>query len=46
MTQAVITNGLTSDQRTEGVWEHTGKLIVSRRLDNGTPASVTLPDSI
>lgn len=33
------------DRQTDGTWAHTGKLIVSRRLDNGTLASVTLPDT-
>jgi hypothetical protein len=36
---------LVGGQQTDGVWVHTGKLIVSRRLDNGTLASVTLPDT-
>jgi len=36
---------LVGGQQTDGVWVHTGKLIVSRRLDNGTLASVTLPDN-
>jgi hypothetical protein len=35
---------LVNGQQTDGTWVHTGKLIVSRRLDNGTLASVTLPD--
>ena len=36
---------LVGGQQTEGVWAHTGKLIVSRKLENGTLASVTLPDN-
>jgi hypothetical protein len=36
---------LVGGQQTDGTWVHTGKLIVSRKLDNGTVASVTLPDT-
>jgi len=36
---------LVRGQQTEGTWAHTGKLIVSRRLENGTMATVTLPDT-
>ena len=36
---------LVGGQQTDGVWVHTGKLIVSRKLENGTLASVTLPDN-
>jgi len=32
------------DTRTDGFWGHTGRLVISRRLDTGELASVTLPD--
>jgi hypothetical protein len=44
MTQSFVTNGLTNDQRTEGTWLHTGKLIVSCKLASGTVVTLTLPD--
>jgi hypothetical protein len=41
-----VANGLSSDQRTEGTWVHTGRLIISVRLDNGTVLKFTLPDDL
>jgi hypothetical protein len=34
------------ERRTNGTVTHTGRLIVSRRLDTGELASVTLPDDV
>jgi hypothetical protein len=46
MTQSFVTNGLTNDQRTEGTWVHTGRLIISVRKDDGTVIKLTLPDDL
>ena len=35
---------LVGSQQTEGTWLHTGKLIVSRKLEAGSLETVTLPD--
>jgi hypothetical protein len=34
------------ERHSNGAWAHTGRLIVSRRLDTGVLASVTLPDDV
>ena len=41
-----VSNGLNNDQRTEGTWVHTGRLVISVRLDNGTVLKFTLPDDL
>jgi len=37
---------VSTNRHTDGVWTHTGRLIVSCRLDNGTVVKVTLPDDL
>jgi hypothetical protein len=45
-TPTFTTNGMVNDQRTEGTWVHTGRLIISFQLDNGQVLKVTLPDDL
>ena len=35
---------LVGGQQTDGVWVHTGKLIISAKLPSGTVITLTLPD--
>jgi len=41
MTQSFV---VSAERRTDGLWEHTGRLVISRRVSDGTMVKLTLPD--